>query len=273
MSQFHYGVKPCPGELRELFKELDLRDLRHLGDSSRLPQIKSIFCSITNVTITNTMETETLPDTLTTRQRIIDAYMEQLREHGTPPLAIYPLCKSLGIGEKDFFSVFPNLESVEAAFWQEKISHIITAVESGEEWDGFTAKQRALTFFFAWFEHSLEIRSVILLRFGGLGAFKNPVWLRGFNATFRDFAKCTVNHGLATAEIADRGKLTALYPDAILTAFRQLIDFNLTDSSRGFERTDAFIEKSVHLAFELIRSQAFDSAFDLARFLAPGFRR
>ncbi len=219
------------------------------------------------------MQTETTSDTLTVRQRLIDAYIDRLREHGSPPLAVYPFCKSLGIGEKDFFSVFPNLDSVEAAFWREQVIHVITAAESGTEWEGFTAKQRALTFFFAWFEHSLEIRSLILLRFSDLGAFENPVWLRGFNQAFRDFAKRTVNHGISTGEIMQRGKLTELYPDGILTAFRNLIDFNLKDDSRGFERTDACIEKSVQLAFELIRSQAFDSTFDLARFLASGFRR
>jgi hypothetical protein len=93
--------------------------------------------------------------------------------------------------------------------------------------------------------------------------------LRGFNHAFRAFAKRTGAHGISTGEIADRGRLTALYPDAVSTAFRNLIEFNLNDSSRGFERTDAYIEKSVQLAFELIRSQAIDAAFDLARFLAP----
>ena len=219
------------------------------------------------------MDTDPISETLSTRQRIIVAYINQLREHGHPSLAVYPFCRALGIGEKEFFAEFPNLDSVEAAFWQEKIAHVIAAVESGTECEGFMAKQRTLSFFFAWFEHSLEIRSLVILRFSDLGTFKNPTWLRGFNHTFREFAKRMVAHGMANGEIAERGKLTSLYPDAILTAFRNLIDFNLKDNSRGFERTDAYIEKSVQLAFELIRSQAIDSAFDLARFLAPQMRR
>jgi hypothetical protein len=48
-----------------------------------------------------------------------------------------------------------------------------------------------------------------------------------------------------------------------------VIDFSLKDDSRGYERTDAFIEKSVAVAFDLIRTQVVDSALDLARFLAP----
>jgi hypothetical protein len=41
------------------------------------------------------------------------------------------------------------------------------------------------------------------------------------------------------------------------------------DDSKGFERTDAFVEKSAAVAFDLIRTQALDSAVDLARFLLP----
>jgi ubiquinone biosynthesis protein COQ9 len=48
-----------------------------------------------------------------------------------------------------------------------------------------------------------------------------------------------------------------------------VIAFLLKDESKRFERTDAFIEKTVAFAFDVIRTQAIDSAFDLARFLAP----
>jgi len=219
------------------------------------------------------MDSTTTTEANSFKQRIIHAYIERLREHGHPPLAVYPLCKSLGIAERDFFKEFPNLEAVESGFWRDQVAHVVAAVESSDEWEGFVAKQRALTFFFAWFEHTLEIRSLVILRFGELGTFDKPPWLRGFHDAFREFAKRTVAHGISTGEIAERGRLTTFYPDAIFTAFRNLIEFNVHDNSRGFERTDAYIEKSVQLAFELIRSQAIDSAFDLARFLAPQARR
>ena len=219
------------------------------------------------------MDSSTTTEAPSVKQRIVHAYIDRLREHGHPPLAVFPLCKSIGISEKEFFQEFPNLDAVESAFWRDQVAHVIAAVELSGEWEGFAAKQRALTFFFAWFEHALEIRSLVILRFGDLGTFEKPAWLRGFRDTFREFAKRTVAHGISTGEIAERGRLTAFYPDAIFTAFRNLVEFNIHDNSRGFERTDAYIEKSVQLAFELIRSQAIDSAFDLARFLAPQVKR
>jgi hypothetical protein len=39
------------------------------------------------------------------------------------------------------------------------------------------------------------------------------------------------------------------------------------DDSAGFEKTDAAVEKSVNLAFDLIGKGAVDSAIDFAKFL------
>jgi ubiquinone biosynthesis protein COQ9 len=78
-----------------------------------------------------------------------------------------------------------------------------------------------------------------------------------------------VRHATATGEIAERGRLGGLYPQALYLHFRAVIDFYVKDTSPRYERTDAFVEKSVTLAFDLLRTQAIDSAFDLLRFLAP----
>lgn len=212
-------------------------------------------------------------DTPTNRQRILDAFAEHLRENGQPPVSIYRFTKDLGLSEKDFFQEFPSLESVESVWWSALIDRVVQAVESGAEWGSFTARQRLLTFFFAWFEEALSVRSLIIQRFKPLGILKNDHALKGFNHSFRDFARKVIDQGVTSGEIASRGKLINLYPDALFTAFRSLIDFNLKDESPRFERTDAYIEKSVHLAFELIRTQAIDSAVDLVRFLIPEIRR
>jgi hypothetical protein len=78
-----------------------------------------------------------------------------------------------------------------------------------------------------------------------------------------------VAKGVESGEIADRGRLTPLYPEALYFHLRSVIDFYLKDDSKRFERTDAFVEKSAAVAFDVIRTQALDSAVDLARFLVP----
>jgi hypothetical protein len=94
-------------------------------------------------------------------------------------------------------------------------------------------------------------------------------FLNAFEEHFKTFASDIIDHGLSTGEIASRGPLQSLYPAVLYIHFRAVIAFLLKDESQRFERTDAFIEKTVAFAFDVIRTQAIDSAFDLARFLAP----
>jgi hypothetical protein len=175
----------------------------------------------------------------------------------------------LKIDEKAFFTDFPSFDSVESAYWRDLVDRVVTAVESGAEWQAFTARQRMLAFLFAFFEESLNHRSLFLSRFLKTGPVARPVFLRGFEDRFKKFASDLIAHGKETGEIAERGKLSMLYPDALYVHFRVVIDFNLKDESEAYERTDAFIEKTVAVAFDVIRTQALDSAFDLARFLIP----
>ncbi len=203
------------------------------------------------------------------RQRLLDAYLRQLRETGHRPDSVWKFTSDLGLSEREFFENFSSLDVLESEVWRAQIDHVIQSVESGSEWTGFTARQRLLTFLFAWAEHSLDLRSVLLTRFGPLNPLQSPPWLDGFNRRFREFAKSIIAHGRSTGEIAGRGVLTRIYPDAFLTAFRTVIQFHLRDTSPSFERTDAFIEKTTALSFDLLHTQAIDSAFDLARFLVP----
>ncbi|MDB6174384.1 MAG: hypothetical protein JWL59_3695 [Chthoniobacteraceae bacterium] len=202
-----------------------------------------------------------------TRHEIIAAYIEYLREHGRPPLTVHRFCKENGIEERAFFSDFASFNAVESAFWEDVLARVIGALESGAEWESFSARQRLLSFHFAFAEESLNHRSLMLSRIAPLGALARPASLRGLESRFKMFARDLIEHGMADGEIAGHGMVGALYPEALYVHFRSVIEFQLKDESARFERTDAFIEKSVGLAFDLLRPQALDSAFDLARFL------
>ena len=43
--------------------------------------------------------------------------------------------------------------------------------------------------------------------------------------------------------------------------------FWLSDTSKGFEKTDAFIEKSVNVVFEVFDNTRLDTILDLGKFL------
>lgn len=204
-----------------------------------------------------------------TREKILHAFREHVARHSQLPVSVIALCEPLGVGEREFYNEFGSLESLESAFWEELVAKTIAAVESGAEWEGFDARQRMLAFLYAFLEKSLDVRTVLLFRFRHLSPVASPEWLHGMERRFKDWASSLIGTGVSNGEIAGRGRLVDLYPSALYLLLRSAIDFHVRDTSPRFERSDAYVEKSVNLAFDLMRTQAIDAAFDLLRFLAP----
>ncbi len=203
------------------------------------------------------------------REKFLEAFRGHVSRHGQPPASVHALCETTGLGERDFYTEFGSIESLESAFWEELFVQTLAAAESGAEWQQFDARQRMLAFLYAFLEKSLDVRTVLLLRFRHLSPLCNPEWLRGMERRFKEWASGLVSTGVSGGEIAERGRLAGLYPSALYLLLRSVIDFHVKDTSARYERSDAFVEKSVNLAFDLMRTQAIDSAFDLLRFLAP----
>ena len=200
---------------------------------------------------------------------ICQAFMKAIRKDGQPPVSVHRFCEDNGISERDFYMAFPNLEAVEKHFWKNWLEGIAGRVLSGKEWDSFSAKERYLAFLFAFTGEALEQRSLLEQRFGKLTLLCSPTSLDGLKNSFKDFAAEIIRHGTDSGDIANRGSLGNLYPEVLYVHWRSVLEYFLKDESQGFERTDAFIEKTVEFAFDLLRTQAIDSAADLARFLLP----
>ena len=203
------------------------------------------------------------------RQQILTAYELHLRREGQPPVSVFRFAEAHGFTERVFFTEFPSLEAVESAWWRTRLDHVIESVESGLEWAAFSARHRMLAFLFAFQSASPDFRSLLLLRLQGRSVLTNPPELAGFEERFLSFAQGLLEHGRRQGEIASRGPLGRLDPQAAYRLFRSVIDYALRDTSRGYERTDAFIEKSTTVLFDLIGRQVLDSGFDLLRFLLP----
>lgn len=206
-------------------------------------------------------------DCMDTRELILEAYTNYLRENGEPPVSTFRFAQSLGLDERAFFSAFSHMDAVESAMWARLITRVTSAVESGGEWASFSAKQRMLTFQLAFCEEALAWRSLLLQRIGKINLLARPAYLKELETEFHSFASRVIEHGTNTGEIAGRGPAASVYPQIFYVHFRSVIEFHLKDESAHFERTDAYIEKSVTLAFDLLGKQAIDSALDFGKFL------
>jgi AcrR family transcriptional regulator len=203
------------------------------------------------------------------RAKILDAFAAYMAEEGKAPRSVAKFCREIGIAEVVFYRHFPSMHVVEKAFWRDWMAGVIEAVESGAEWGEFTARERYLAFLFALMQSVAERRSLLLERFNDIAPLANPAALEGMRSEFLEFSRRLLDHGAASGEIAERRGLENVYPGVLYAHLRWVIDYHLKDESEEFERTDAFIEKTVRLAFDLFHAQAFDSAADLLRFLLP----
>lgn len=203
--------------------------------------------------------------TTTTRDKIIDCVIARLKEHGQPHPTAYALCRELNISEKDFYAEFPSIEAVEAAHWRNVMDHNILQAERTPEWSSYNAQQRLLAFYYTYFDDALCHRTLLLARARELTPLRQPVFFAGASERFLQFARAILKQAVADKQIADRGRLNDLYPQALLLQFRSVLDFYLRDTSQGFEKTDALIEKSTRLIFDLMQTSALESAIDLAR--------
>jgi hypothetical protein len=202
------------------------------------------------------------------RHDIINRYIHSVLENGHPPASVYAFARDLEITERQFFEQFSSFEALESGIWEAAVADTIQSVEGSAEWSGFTAQQKLLTFYYAFCDRMLDQRSFFLSRFPRVARGERPDGsLCGMRRAFTEFTDRILADGKESGEVACRGSLTRTYPLGLFGHLLSVIDFHLSDTSREFERTDAYIEKSVRLAFDVIGTQAVDSAFDLVRFL------
>jgi hypothetical protein len=94
-----------------------------------------------------------------------------------------------------------------------------------------------------------------------------PAEMKIFRERFKDFASEIILEGKETQEIANRPIISDRYDEALWLQVLFVFNYWLSDQTPGFEKTDAAIEKSVNLAFDLMGKSALDSFLDFAKFL------
>lgn len=203
------------------------------------------------------------------RSTIIEAYKEYVLLNGTNPPSIFQFCKQLGITEAEFYEHFSNFEQVADAFWANVFQQVRDQLTQSEDYASFTARERFLTFYYAFFEEMKKHRSYALINLDDslLSRMKDKGHLSEMKNQFKRWASRVLEDAMLNNEVASRSKLSDTYDSIFWWQMLFLINFWKKDRSPGFEKTDAAIEKSVNLAFDLIERNALDSAFDFGKFL------
>lgn len=196
------------------------------------------------------------------------AYIEYLLTHGVRPVSVYKFCLDAGFAEQEFYDQYGAFEGLERAIWKGFIDKTVGRLRADAAFIGFSAREKILAFYFTLLEELRAHRSFILLESYSLRRLEvTPYFLKDFKVSFETFMETVLGEGKSKGEVASRPYLDKRYPQLFWLHLGFVLQFWKEDGSAGFEKTDAMIEKSVNLAFDLIGKGAVDSAIDFAKFL------
>lgn len=200
--------------------------------------------------------------------RIQTAYMDYLLIHGKRPASVYKFSLDLGIKEDDFYNHFGSFDGLERQIWKGFIERTVLRLRADAAYSAFSAREKILSFYYSFFEDMKSNRSFILLQLEHHHKTELvPGFLKDFKAAYEAYLEDVLSEGKGSGEIANRLYVDKRYPNLFWIHIRFLLLFWKNDNSASFQNTDAAIEKSVNLAFDLIGKGAVDTAFDFAKFL------
>jgi len=200
--------------------------------------------------------------------KIAVSYRNYLLTEGKQPASVFKFCKENGFNETEFYQHFASFDAIEKSIWKKYVTDTISSMAADASYQSFGAREKILTFYFMLAELLKEDRSFVLLQFK---SWKNPSvvppFLKGFKSEFNEWLNQVLNEGKGSGEIAKRPILDQRYDLIFWFHLMFVLQFWIHDESPNFEKTDAAIEKSVNLAFDLIGKGVLDNAIDFGRFL------
>jgi len=199
---------------------------------------------------------------------IISLYMNDVLESQEAPKNVFVFCKKHGIEESDFYSFFGSLDSLKQAIWVKFFENSVVAIEKEAAFEGYSDKNKLLTLYFTLFEILTLNRSYVLYTLKeNKEGLKNLTSLKEFRNRLKEYIVSTVKS--KPSEIFGKvAKVTEpVVSEGAWLQFLFLLKFWMDDNSKGFEKTDVLIEKSVNTIVDLLDTKPLESLFDLGKFL------
>lgn len=203
-----------------------------------------------------------------TPDQLREAYVQHILNFGHRPPSVFKFCTDLGITEEVFYDQYGSFDGIERAIWNKFINDTTDRLLADDSYGGFSSREKILAFYFTLFEELKQSRSFVLIQLQNRNRLEMvPEFLKGFKSSFEKYIVSVLETGKAAGEVAKRPYLDSRYPGLFWVHTAFLLMYWRDDNSVGFQNTDAAIEKSVNLAFDLIGKGAVDSVIDFAKFL------
>lgn len=204
-----------------------------------------------------------------TRKKLLEAYSRYLLSKGKQPVSVYAFTQEINCPEADFYTFFSGFQALEATYFAHFFEDSLTQVQKRDDYERLSAKDKILNLYQLFFEDLKKHRSLIVMIFKTDFGSKIQK-LKPLKKQHRRFIKSlNLNEGKLTEKLPDSLKNQTERPqeETLWLHFVSILKFWLQDDSAGFEKTTAYIEKSVTTGFGLVDNPITDKFIDLGKFL------
>jgi hypothetical protein len=199
---------------------------------------------------------------------ILSAYSKYVLTNNTRPSSVFAFMTDLGEEENKFYNSFSSFSSLEESFFTVFYHNTKQLIEEYPNYLDMNSVDKMLTFYYTYIQVLTENRSlVIFLLKNSNGVLKSYNQLSGFKKLFQAYVSELDFKITGVSNIITENVSSSVLPNAVWIQFISILKFWLSDNSKGFEKTDVFIEKSVKAGNDLLDLSKLSSFLDLGKFL------
>lgn len=206
---------------------------------------------------------------MATIENIQKAYVNFVLTEGEQPKSVYVFAKKNKMPEEEFYKFFGSFDAIEERLWTGFAERTIAEIKTQDVWPQYTSREKALSFFYSFFELLKSSRSFVVYSVKKQPkTFSTPPVFQGIKDVFENFCQGLITAGLESNELSERKFFSNRYKDALWVQLVFILHFWINDNSTGFEKTDEAIEKGINVTFDLFQRSPIDNLVEYGRFLA-----
>lgn len=178
------------------------------------------------------------------------------------------LVEHCGKSIEEFNEVFRSVTHIRKQFWVNMFEETLFTLAESEEYESYTVRDKMLAFYYTWLEELKPFREYIKFIFSQKAVYQVfPDDMTVFLKSFENYTDTLIEQGKQTGELAKRMLIGNQLKKILKVKLIFVLKFWLRDTSSDSAQTDSAVEKSVHLAFDILGKTAVDTAFDFGKFV------
>ena len=201
------------------------------------------------------------------KENFKNEFVLYLIRNGERPVTVFKFCEELGVDESLFYKYYNSFRSVEKEVWLTFYQEVKKALGQDSEYSSYSAHEKYLSFLYTVVEVYKQNRSYVVLRYAEVDRRSlRPWFMDSLREEFAIWTKEILDEGFASNEIISRPLISSKYHEALWVQLLYITRVWTNDESEDFQITDAAIEKSSALLFELMKSGPVDLLIDFLKF-------